>query len=49
MEKDGEWMMHRKCRMHNQAVAGVIEALLMVSLQLNVIDMQVQIAPGWIK
>ena len=39
MEKDGEWMMHRKCRMHNQAVAGVIEALLMVALVSIVISM----------
>jgi hypothetical protein len=39
MEKEGERMMHRKCGTHTRAVAGVIEALLMVALVSIVISM----------
>lgn len=39
MEKEGEWMMHRKFGTHTRAVAGVIEALLMVALVSIVISM----------
>ena len=38
MEKEGE-MMHKKIRIHSEAVAGVIEALLMVALVSVVISM----------
>lgn len=39
MEKVGEWMMHRKFGTQTRAVAGVIEALLMVALVSMVISM----------
>jgi len=39
MEKEGEWMMHRKFGKQTRAVAGVIEALLMVALVSIVISM----------